>query len=89
MPGIRFPQLHIAQSVTNRILNVVDELRESRILPTPPAPHTEPEVPLDTGMEGMKLDQALATPPGPMELPPGPEGQVAGGVATGTDIIEG
>lgn len=89
MPGIRFPQLHIAQSVTNRILNVVDDLRESRIIPELPPQPGEPEVPVGTGIEGLKLDQALATPPGPMEMPPGPEGAVAGGVATGTDIIEG
>jgi len=65
--AIRFPRLHIAESVVNRILNAADEL-ETRAEARQAAPFAHvPPVP-DPSMQGAALDAALATPPA--DMPP-------------------
>lgn len=86
---IKFPRVHIAESVKNRILNTRDELNSSRApaAAAPPAP--PPSVP-DPELEGAELDNNIAQPPG--ELPPletaepGPD-ELAGAVARGDNLI--
>jgi hypothetical protein len=88
---IKFPKVHIAASVLNRILNARDELNGSG----PPAggqsPQQPPVVP-DPALMGAVIDQQIATPP-PVELPPlepPPEpapDELAGIVARGDDLI--
>lgn len=66
--GIRFPKMHIAESVVNRILNLRDELPPvHRPMPTP-----TPNVP-DPNVQGLQLDQALAQPTPPVDGGAGPE----------------
>lgn len=78
---IRFPKMHIASSVVNRILNAADEL-ESRYPPpvAAPAPST-PGVAADTSGQSLALDAAISAPLGelpPLEASPDPGGQVSG-----------
>lgn len=55
---MKFPSMHIAESVVNRILNTWDEI------PSPaPAAAPAPEVP-NPAPQGAALDQALTTPQG-------------------------
>lgn len=70
---IRFPRMHVAQSVVNRILNVADELVAQRA-PAVPEPHPAPE-PADPTIPGAELDLALREPLAPM--PPIDEGNPA------------
>lgn len=65
---IKFPRVHIAQSVVNRILNTRDELARSSQTPAVAAPTPPPAVP-DPTLEGAELDNNLAQPP-PADLPP-------------------
>lgn len=68
---IRFPKMHIAESVANRIMNLADDMRSGGFMP-PGEPTPPPEVPASTALEGATLDQALATPPpADMAAPPG------------------
>jgi len=60
--SIKFPKMHIATSVVNRILNVADGLPDR-----PSELPTAPDLP-NIGAQGLMLDNALATPP-PGELP--------------------
>jgi hypothetical protein len=73
---IRFPKMHIAQSVVNRILNAHDELEAS--MPTlAPEPTPAPHVP-DPTLEGAELDLALDAPAAPVEgVEPGDPGNAA------------
>lgn len=83
MPGnksIRFPRLHVAASVTNRILNVADGIPNGN--PRAVAPPALPDVPL----EGAVLDAKLNTPPAPAELPEGGEGALLGAALSGDDL---
>ena len=54
--AIRFPKIHIAASVQNRILNLADDL------PALVREHPAPNVP-EPGALGQAIDQAVATPP--------------------------
>lgn len=72
---IRFPKMHIAESVANRILNLADDMRAGGFMP-PPEPVPPPELPGAPTMEGAQLDQALATPP-PADMAAPPELAVA------------
>ena len=68
---IKFPKMHIAESVVNRILNAADDV-------APAAPDEMPMEPAVPVPQGEALDAALATPPA--EMPPledNPEGDTA------------
>lgn len=65
---IRFPKMHIAQSVVNRIMNVADDLEMAQ---NKPAMHV-PAMP-DATAQGAALDEALATPPAGVTPPEGAE----------------
>lgn len=56
---MKFPKLHLATSVTNRILNIWDEVEPPR---EPPVPSIPPPVP-DPSAEGEVLDTALTGVP--------------------------
>lgn len=66
---IKFPRLHIAQSVTNRILNVARDVESSGLgsmastpSPTPPVPDPEPM--------GAQVEAALSQPTAPVAADP-------------------
>lgn len=88
---IKFPRLHIATSVQNRILNVRDELEGgSRIPAAAPSPVPPPVVP-DPAPVGAVLDVKANTPP-PDELPPleseePPADELAAKIARGDNLI--
>ena len=85
---INFPKHHIAESVTNRILNVWDDLRANdaaaAAAPAPPSPSTPDAI----GMQGAQLDSALATPP-PADMDGAIAAPTAGSVMAGEPPIEG
>lgn len=66
---IKFPKLHIAQSVTNRILNVANDIETRSAAMTPPTPSTAPPVP-DPGPIGAAVETALAEPTAPVSADP-------------------
>ena len=69
--AIRFPKMHVAASVSNRILNIADGLPPA--IPEMTAPPVMPDIEAESDM----LTQQLATPPGPdAELPPGTDGAI-------------
>ena len=72
---IRFPRMHIAQSVANRILNVANGVGQSNKAP--------PSLPEPLPM-GQALDQALTTPPQPMAMPDGGEDAMTTAAMEGT-----
>ncbi len=79
---IKFPKVHIATSVTNRILNIADGLPDSasQAISAP-----EPRVP-DTSLQSAELDSALATPqPGLPGLDQAPD---PGGTLTGRPLLD-
>lgn len=74
---INFPRMHIADSVTNRILNLRDELAPMRAPAAAPqaAPGAQQALPgagPGLGLGSMLLDQRLAQPAPPMALPDDP-----------------
>jgi hypothetical protein len=81
---IKFPTVHIAESVINRILDVADSL--------PQGPQEsaggEPSIPPvgNTGLLGQALDEALVTPPPP--LPGIEESGDPGELATGKPLLD-
>lgn len=87
---IRFPKLHIATSVTNRILNIADEIDAAAPIPAVPAPKEPPAVP-DPGPSGAQLDAQLGAPPGDdlpgLETDEPATDQLAAAVAAGEDLI--
>lgn len=80
---IKFPKVHIAQSVVNRILNVADDLDTERSAPTIDVP-TVP----DPAMAGARLDQALSAPPPAIPPPDGAEGDMAAAAITGSSPMD-
>lgn len=56
--SIRFPKMHIAQSVVNRILNVADGIQPS---PTPAPPPAAPD-PAQVAVQGAAIDYKLHSP---------------------------
>ena len=80
--SIKFPTVHIATSVQNRILNLADQL------PALPADRTPPDAvspnapaPPTTAMQGAVLDSKLMQPPadvGPVENSPDPGATLSG-----------
>jgi hypothetical protein len=94
---IRFPLMHIAESVINRIWNVADEIEAREPSQASGkidrgAPPPEPMAP-DPSVQGAMLDEQLATPAGAMppaepQAPPEP-GAVAGNIAGGGTALGG
>ena len=63
----RFPQMHIAASVINRIMNVADELKnKERPASVVPAPSPKP---VDPTLEGQLLNEELLRPSPPVDAP--------------------
>lgn len=95
--GVKFPSMHIASSVTNRILNVYDQLRASES-PTRGEPGTAavapppaPAVP-DTEQAGTAIEAVLAssTPAAPeLGEPSGDAAMAVGSVLEGGSALEG
>ena len=56
---IRFPRMHIAQSVVNRILNTVDDVQV-----TENAPPNIPQMANSVAQQGAAIDQATHAPVG-------------------------
>ena len=79
---MRFPKMHIAQSVTNRIMNIANKVQPATGQATMP-----PAVPQPQAM-GKAIDQALAQPPGAMAAPPGAEGIVTAAALEGSSPAE-
>jgi hypothetical protein len=77
---LKFPTLHIAESVMNRIMNAAEEIDAREPAPaagSPPAAAVQAPAPtmpdyspapdaLGTAMQGAKLDAKLSAPPGAM-----------------------
>lgn len=92
MSNVKFPKLHIAESVVNRILNVHAEIKlNAPAQPTMPDIE-QPPITADPAMEGVALDASLAEPAQPAQsLTEGsmePE-QLTLGLMQGTNLIEG
>ncbi len=82
MPApIRFPKMHIAASVANRILNIADGLPS---IVAPPVP--DPVLP-DVALNSDVLNAELATPPGPAELPAESDGAVVDAALNGDSLV--
>lgn len=77
---IRFPKHHIAESVSNRILNIADGLPSSPSMPM--AAPVAPDVPA----QGEALDAQLNTPPVPTELPVDSDGAVVDAALGGDNL---
>jgi len=89
---IKFPRVHIAESVQNRILNANAEIELGRMMAAPPPPPVPPPDLPDTTLPSALIDAKVATPvPAdvpPLEAPPEPPaGERAGMVARGDDLI--
>lgn len=69
---IKFPKIHVATSVVNRILNVAEELESQRIRRQKASMPIAPNVP-DPSLQGQQIDQALSTPLAPVSGLDGPE----------------
>ena len=87
MSNMRFPQMHIATSVVNRLLNLRDEMIAEIPIPSPipsPIPIPAPNV-ADPLLEGIRLDAAVAAPVKPTSV----EGAdpLTARVATGGNLI--
>ncbi len=77
---MRFPQIHIAESVINRILDAAEGIESNPVLnPPPPMP--------DVQAQSDALDDALKTPPQPTGMPEGGEGALAQAVLDSEDLI--
>jgi len=75
---MKFPTVHLAKSVVNRIMNMGDEAKAMAMQ------HAPPVVP-DPVRDGQSaaLDNALATPPPAVPVPAGIEGDMA------SDLVQG
>ena len=77
---MRFPRVHIAESVINRILDAAEGIETNPILrPPPPMP--------DVQAQSDALDEALQTPPQPTGMPAGGEGALAQAVLDSEDLV--
>ena len=80
---MKFPTVHLAKSVVNRIMNMGDEAKAMAMQ------HAPPVVP-DPVKQGQRLDQALATPPPAAPVPAGSEGDMAAAMmrgGTAADVV--
>lgn len=82
---MKFPKMHIAASVVNRILNAKDEIEAGRMTSEPTEPTIPPSVP-DPAMEGAQLDLNLAQPTPPMAGPEIAEEDLTSTVLAGDDL---
>lgn len=82
MASIRFPKMHIATSVSNRILNIADGLPS-----IVPAVGTQPPMLPDVGLQGDALNQQLNTPLPATELPGGTDGAVVDAALNGESLV--
>lgn len=84
---IKFPKVHIATSVVNRILNIADGIPDSGSQAVRTAP--EPSVP-ETSAQSLMLDETLATPlPGLPGIDQAPDpGATAGGSSLLSTMLE-
>ncbi len=74
---MRFPRMHIAQSVTNRILNLAEGIEQQNpgvSLRVPPTLNTP---------QGQALDQALSQPINAVPVPVGTDAAIAGEAVSG------
>lgn len=67
---IKFPKLHIAQSVYNRILNAADEINAGEVEEA--GAIAAPSLP-EAAASGQAIDIKLATPPPDVSAPPAPD----------------
>ena len=78
---IKFPKMHIATSVVNRIMNVADEIEADGIQSGQLMRVSAPPVAADPQTMGAQLDVALQQPPGPtppIQAAPDPGASVDG-----------
>lgn len=78
---IKFPRMHIANSVVNRILNIADGIEES----APSVSVAPPVVPDTVEAQSTVLDAALATPT--PALPPIDQAPDAGATLGGKPLL--
>jgi hypothetical protein len=81
---IKFPKMHIAASVVNRILNVRDDMTNGRQTLDIPTGTRAPDVP-DPQRLGVGIEEAIATPAAPL---PGAD-RGGDGAAAVASIAEG
>lgn len=83
--SIKFPSMHIAESVINRIMNTADQLRDNAPPEAGPRPFMpQPSVP-DTAAQSAQLDAALSAPP--PDLPGLDQAPDAGATAAGKPML--
>ena len=90
---IKFPNVHIATSVQNRILNLADQLPDpsARNTASEPASDRVPAPPT-TAMQSAVLDSQLMQPPadvGPVENSPDPGATLSGAPLLDTILTPG
>lgn len=83
--SVRFPRMHIAESVVNRILNVNDSLEEARISTLTAPTRAQPRVP-SVARQSDQLDAALAV--GVPALPGIGDAPDPGGTAAGDSLLD-
>ena len=78
---IRFPKIHIAESVSNRILNIADGMPSPApvVLPSPVMPDVE--------LESDALNAQVMTPPEPTPMPEGSDGAVVDAALNGDSLV--
>lgn len=81
---IKFPRMHIAQSVVNRIINIANQVPQN----SEPAPvELLPNIP-DPTAQGAAIDQAINTPPGQSAMPVGGENAIVAASLEGASPAE-
>lgn len=86
---IRFPQMSIAASVVNRILNVADEIESQRIATQALSVPSTPAVP-DASVAGQQIDAKLEQGTPDVPAVDDPEAAAAAtSIATGGTALEG
>lgn len=76
---MRFPRVHIATSVVNRIMNMDETLAVT--------PTTPPEMP-NVSQQGQDIDKALSTPVAPLDAPEGVEMDVVNANMSGESAAD-
>lgn len=81
---IKFPKVHIAESVTNRILNIADGIAENASLV---AHRDAPALVPDTAIQSAVLDARLSQPPSDA-LPAIDQSPDPGATASGAPLLD-